>query len=613
MLAGREDSREGRVWYPVRMDLANLLERARAWADNDPDPEARAELLALTSSADPMTTDLPDRFAGALEFGTAGLRGVLGAGPNRMNLAVVLRTTYGLARYLMATSPGSAAKGVVIGFDGRRMSRIFAEDTACALAGMGVKAFLFANEVPTPLLAFAVSHLGCAAGVMITASHNPAEYNGYKAYWSNGAQIIPPTDVGIAEAIASAPVAKLVPRRPFEEAKAAGLVAVLQGEVFGPYLAGIKNLALRTDGDRSLSIVYTPMHGVGDELARRAFAEAGFAHVTSVPEQQKPDGRFPTVAFPNPEEKGAMDLAFAVARSLKADLVVANDPDADRLAVALPSGESPSGYVQLTGNQVGVLLGHYVLTGGLEHLDRVPPHSSGEQTLVLASIVSSPMLGSIAVSLGAHYEEVLTGFKWIANRAMDLKRENYRFAFGFEEALGYSVGELVRDKDGISAAVIFAELVAVLRARGTTVLAHLENLYRRYGLYVSSQVSLTRKGVEGMAELRALMANLRQSPPWSLDGFDVVAVRDYHAQVVRHKDGGSTPLSLPKSDVLVFDLASGNRVIARPSGTEPKAKFYVDVRERIADGETLAAANARAATLMKTLSDAVLAVATKKS
>jgi len=587
------------------MDLAELLHRARVWAENDPDADARAEIEALLSAVDPTKTDLADRFAGALEFGTAGLRGVIGAGPNRMNRAVVLRTTYGLAHYLLATSPGPLEKGVVIGYDGRRMSRELAEDTACALAGAGVHAQLFADVVPTPLLAFAVTHLGCAAGVMITASHNPPEYNGYKAYAGNGAQIIPPVDAGIAAAIEKAPAAKDITRPSLDEAMKSGLVRVLGPDVANTYLAEVKKLGLREDGDRSLSIVYTPMHGVGDELARRAYADAGFPNVVSVPEQQKPDGRFPTVEFPNPEEKGAMDLAFALARARKADLVVANDPDADRLAIALPNAASPTGYQQLTGNQVGALLGHYILTGGLRSERAV-----GKDPAVLASIVSSPMLGVMAAELGAHYEEVLTGFKWIANRALDLKKEKgWPFLFGFEEALGYTVGELVRDKDGISAAVVFAELTAVLREQGTTVLAHLESLYRRYGLFVSSQVSLTKKGAEGIAELRAIMARLRKSPPWKVADQEVVTVRDYMNQVITAKDGSTTPLLLPRSDVLTFDLASGSRIIARPSGTEPKAKFYFDVREPIAEGETLASANTRAEATMKKLADAFVAIA----
>lgn len=574
------------------MQLEEAVAKARRWAEEDPDPKAREEIEKLLAAPDPSKTDLVDRFAASLEFGTAGLRGVIGAGPNRMNRAVVIRTTAGLAKYLRETVADGASRGVVIGFDGRRMSREFADDTAAVLAAAGIVAYLFDDVVPTPVLAFAVKDLGCAAGVMITASHNPPEYNGYKAYWGNGAQIIPPTDVGIAKAIDAIGPAKDVPRTP---GKAIAVGAALEEK----YLAEVAALGVRKDGDRAITIVYTPMHGVGDKLTRRALAAAGFGNVFSVPEQQHPDGAFPTVEFPNPEEKGAMDLSFALARAKKADLVLANDPDADRLAVALPSATSPTGYVQLTGNQVGVLLGHYLLTGGLADTERAD-RSRGEP-LVIASIVSSPMLGVVAKALGAHYDEVLTGFKWIANRAMDLRAEKgWRFVFGFEEALGYTVGELVRDKDGVSAAVMFAELTAVLRAQGTTVLAHLEGLYRRYGLFTSSQVNLTRKGAAGLAELRAIMAKLRANPPKAVADDAVVGFRDY-------LDPAST---LPKSDVLAFQLASGSRIIARPSGTEPKAKFYFDVREAMTPGETLAQAEARASATMKKLADAFTALAT---
>jgi phosphomannomutase len=592
------------------MDLDAVIHRARAWAAADPDPVTRAEVEALISSPEPGKTDLADRFAASLEFGTAGLRGVIGAGPNRMNRAVVLRTTWGLAKFLQGSQDARARSdgGVVIGFDGRRMSREFAEDTACVLAAMGIRAQLFDSVVPTPLLAFAVSHLHCAAGVMVTASHNPPEYNGYKAYWSNGAQIIPPIDVGIAKAIEGAPSAKDVPRLSLEDGKGKGLITILGTELETVYLAEVKKLSARSDGDRSLSIVYTPMHGVGDKLARLAFDQGGFANVVSVPEQQKPDAAFPTVDFPNPEEKGAMDLAFALARSRKADLVAANDPDADRLAIAVPSADSKTGYHQLTGNQVGVLLGHYLLTGGLKSLDRAA--KTPGPPLVIASIVSSPMLGLIAKELGARYEEVLTGFKWIANRAMVRKKENGEtFVFGFEEALGYTVGELVRDKDGISAAVLFAELTAVLRAQGTTVLAHLEGLYRRYGLFTSAQVNVTRKGAEGLAELRGIMRRLRENPPWKLADHDVTVVRDCLEQVSIDAKGNKAPLDLPKSDVLVFELASGSRVIARPSGTEPKAKFYFDIKEAIRGDEPVVAAEARAAMTVTKLSEAFVAIA----
>jgi phosphomannomutase len=574
------------------MDFADVVARAKAWAEADPDPSARQEIEGLLAAPDPTKTDLADRFAGSLEFGTAGLRGVIGAGPNRMNRAVVVRTTWGLAKFL-EQEKADPKRGVVIGFDGRRMSRELAEDTACVLAAAGIHAHLFAEVVPTPLLAYAVTKLDCVAGVMITASHNPPEYNGYKAYWSNGAQIIPPIDVGIARAIEAAPPAKEVPRRTLDDARAAGLVTIHDEALEREYLAEVKKLGARSDGDRSLSIVYTPLHGVGDKLARLAFDQAGFTNVVSVPEQQHPDGAFPTVEFPNPEEKGAMDLAFALARQRKADLVLANDPDADRLAVALADAASPTGYVQLTGNQVGVLLGHYLLTSGLR--DAVPPNA-----LVIASIVSSPMLGVVAAALGAKYDEVLTGFKWIANRAMERKaRSGERFVFGFEEALGYTVGELVRDKDGISAAVVFAELAAVLRAKGTSVLAHLEGLYRRFGLFTSAQVNVTRKGAEGIAELRAIMQRLRDAPPRTVGDEKVVAIRDYKLSRITRDSGETSPL----------DLASGSRIIARPSGTEPKAKFYFDVKATVAAGESLASAEARARATMENLAKTFTALA----
>ncbi len=588
------------------MSTDDLVTRARTWAEQDPDQETQKEIETLLAASDLAKTDLADRFAGSLEFGTAGLRGVIGAGPNRMNRAVVLKTTWGLAKYVAETS--GPERGTVIGYDGRRMSRTFAEDTACVLAAQGNPAYLFDDVVPTPLLAFAVADLGATSGVMVTASHNPPEYNGYKAYWGNGAQIIPPMDVGIARAIEGAPPAKDVPRMDLAEAKRLGRVRMIGKELEEKYVEAVVALGVRDEGHRDLCIVYTPMHGVGDKLTRLALARAGFTNVTSVPEQQEPDGAFPTVEFPNPEEKGAMDLAFALARSKKADLVVANDPDADRLAVALPSASSETGYVQLTGNQVGVLLGHYLLTNGLR--TRGAADRSRGEPLVLASIVSSPMLGHIAGALGARYDETLTGFKWIANRAMDLKKsEGLRFVFGYEEALGYTAFELVRDKDGISAALLFAELTSVLRAEGTSVLAHLEELYRRYGLFTSSQVNLTRKGASGVAELRAIMARLRAKPPWRIGDQEVVAVRDYQAQVATTKDGKTSVLSLPKSDVLAFELASGSRVIARPSGTEPKAKFYFDVREPMTPEDTMVTAQQRANRVMKALSDAFVAIA----
>ncbi len=585
------------------MDTA-LLERAERWLAHDPDPAARAELRALLDLArgptpDAATADLRERFAGALEFGTAGLRGLLGAGESRMNRAVVLRTTAGLARYLLdQDAEGARTRGVAVGYDARRMGRELAEDTACVLAAAGIVAHLSPVYSPTPVAAFAVTHLGAVAGVMVTASHNPPAYNGYKVYWGNGAQIIPPHDQGIAAAIEASPVADAVPRLTLEDAREKGLVRDFPPALERAYLDAVHGLSVRPDGDRSIPIVYTPLHGVGDRLTRQALAEAGFTHVTSVPEQAEPDGAFPTVLFPNPEEKGALDLAYALADREGAELVIANDPDVDRLALAVkkPGG----GWLQLTGNQVGVLLGHYVLTEGAG--------ASGDR-VCLASLVSSPNLGAIARALGVRYEETLTGFKWIANRALEIERASgARFVFGYEEALGYTVSTVVRDKDGIGAAVVAAELAAVLRAEGSSLLDALEALARTYGLFVSSQRSITMPGQDGAAKIGELLARLRAAPPDRLGSFEVVAFSDYQARTRTPRGGAPEATTLPPSNVLVFELDGGSRVIARPSGTEPKIKFYYDVCEPMTEGEPMAGADARAKGRMAEL-DAAFCVA----
>ncbi len=580
-----------------------LRRRANEWIEGDVDETTRAELTALVAVVDrgdaAAEADLADRFAGVLEFGTAGLRGVIGAGPNRMNRAVVIRATHGVAMHLLASFDDSKKRGVVIGYDGRRLSREFAEDTACVLAAHGIVAHLFSEVGPTPLTAFAVKHLGAVGGVMVTASHNPPEYNGYKVYWANAAQIIPPTDAHIANAIESAPRGIEVPRMDVAIAIEKGLIVTVSADVERKYTDAVRALSIRAGGRRDLPIVYTPLHGVGNKLARLALAEAHFTKVFSVPEQAEPDGAFPTVAFPNPEEKGAMDLSFALAKKENAFLVLANDPDADRLAVAVPAKVGPE-YVQLTGNQVGVLLGHYLLTRGPQDGKRV----------VLASIVSSPMLGAIARKLGVAYEETLTGFKWIANRAMALEREQgLRFVFGYEEALGYTVGDVVRDKDGVSAAMIFAEMAAVLRGEDTSVLEQLERIHREFGLFVSSQVNVTRKGTEGAAEIRALMGRLRGVSVDRIGPLSVVAKSDFVARERIASDGSKTELPLPETNMVGFELEGGSRILARPSGTEPKVKFYFDVVTEIAKGEEFATAESRANEQMSALRDAFVKLA----
>ncbi len=583
------------------MDSDELRARAERWIADDPDPSTRDELRTLLTQPDLSSTDLADRFAGSLEFGTAGLRGVIGAGSNRMNRAVAARATWALAQELLAGVPRAGERGVIVGADGRRLSRELSEDVAAILAAAGIRCVLFRKPVATPLVGFAVKLLSAAGGVVITASHNPPEYNGYKVYWENAAQIIPPIDARIADAINRAPPAREVLRPDLPELIARGLVSEASVEIERGYLDAIRTLSVHPrQGDRTLRIGYTPLHGVGDALVRRALSESGFSDVTTVPEQQMPDGAFPTIAFPNPEEPGAMDLAFALGRRIGADLLLANDPDADRLAVAEAEAAEPSGYRLFTGNQVGVLLGHYLLT----------EKPALRRRAVLASIVSSPLLGRIAASLGVHYEETLTGFKWIANRAIELGRDGYEFVFGYEEALGYAVGDVVYDKDGISAAILVAELAGVLRERGGTLSRELEAIARRWGAYTSTQLAVTRKGEIGAAAIRTMMARLRASPLRFVGDDEVVAVSDYETGV--HTDSRAaapSPLVLPRSNVLAYELASGGRVVVRPSGTEPKVKFYFDVREEVRGDEAVPTAMERAHVSMIRLRQTFMALA----
>ncbi len=586
----------------------DTLARARRFHDDDFDPTTRAELEGLIAKVEAgdeaARLDLEDRFRGSLEFGTAGLRGLVGAGENRMNRAVVVRTSAGLATHLLRAFPDAKTRGVVIGRDGRHGSPEFLEETAAVLAAAGIKARVFEGVVPTPLVSFAVRATGAAAGVMVTASHNPPEYNGYKVYWENAAQIIPPHDVDIAAAIAEIGPARSVPRLGVTEGRKTGLIVTIGAEVENAYYDAIVACSRRNEGRENLSIVYTPMHGVGDRFVHDVFKRFGFPKIVSVPEQAEPDGAFPTVRFPNPEEPGAMDLSLALARKQGADLVLANDPDADRLAVAVPTTDDPKGaWTQLTGNEIGIILAHYLLT------DDPKPQ---KDRLVLTTIVSSPLLSIIARELGVRYEETLTGFKWIANRAMALEAETgTTMIMGFEEALGYTVGTVARDKDGVGAAAIFAEMTASLKSRGTTVLARLEAIYRRFGLVVSKQHNVTRKGADGAASIRAEMAAARKAPPTSIAGEAVAFFNDYQTQErTELATKKKTKLSLPPSDVLSFELTSGSRVTMRPSGTEPKIKYYFDIREQVSESEPFAEGRARANARLAEVEKAFVAFAT---
>ncbi len=549
--------------------MSGLLAAARAWAAEDPDEADREEIERLL--ADPgeaARADLEDRFAGRLRFGTAGLRGPVGAGPNRMNRAVVRQTTAALARWLDEHRPEARRAGVVVGCDARHRSLELADEATAVLAGHEIPVHRLPDRRPTPLLAFAVRHLGAAAGVMITASHNPPRDNGYKLYLGDGAQIVPPVDAEI-EAL----IERVGPLSEVRAARPSSPLVVSHGdEVAEAYLrAAVAAVPAGLEPARPLSVVYTAMHGVAGGLFADALSLAGYPEPVVVAAQAAPDPDFPTVAFPNPEEPGALDLAFAEARHSGADLVLANDPDGDRLAVAVPDAAAPQGWRRLTGDEVGVALGAYVL-------DRLragwrPPGDHGARPLVAASVVSSSMLEKVAASSGVPFVATLTGFKWIV-RAVDAVPGS-RLAFGYEEALGYVVGDAVHDKDGIVAGLAFLAMAGDLRAQGTTVTEYLAELMRRHGVHRTAQHSVaTRDPGERMARLRA-------RPPGKIAGLPVVRTLD----LVRGAAWQEGLPPLPPADVLGFWLGTGARVLVRPSGTEPKLKGYVEVVRVVEDDD----------------------------
>jgi phosphomannomutase len=574
----------------------DLHAQVTAWMADDPDEGDRAELSALLREADQPGTeeetlhagaDLADRFAARLVFGTAGLRGAIGAGPNRMNRAVVRATTAALASWLLYVDGGAADTGVVIGCDARHRSDEFAAEAAMVLAGAGIRVHLLPPRQPTPLLAYAVTHLRAAAGIMITASHNPSGDNGYKLYLSDGAQIVPPADLEIEAAIRALGPLSRVPVAPIGDP----LIIGHTGEIAADYLDAVCSLSPAPRGAAWLRYIYTPLHGVAGDLAMRAFDQAGFPPPDLVEAQAKPDPDFRTVAFPNPEEPGTLDLALAQARRSAADLVLANDPDGDRLAVAVPDDAAPGGWRMLTGDQVGALLGAYLL--GLEGsagTGRGGAHAASplEQPLVVTTIVSSSMLSSIAAAAGASYAETLTGFKWIA-RAGDLRPE-VRFIFGYEEALGYSIGTTVRDKDGIGAALAVLSLAARARSGGESLLEAYDALEVAHGVHLTEQLTVaTTAPVHVMSRLRAVA-------PSDLAGEPITAISDL--------TGGTG--NLPSADVLRYRLP-GARVVIRPSGTEPKIKAYLEVVEPVIAGR-LTEARRAARARMDPLREAVRAL-----
>ena len=544
--------------------MANdLLSKAKRWAKADLDNEHRTTVEDLVRDRD--EGRLRELFDGSLTFGTAGIRGEVGPGPNRMNRSVVVRTTRGLADHLISAHGSEPTRPVIVGFDARPTSAQFAEDTVGVLAAAGSPVLYFPGVVPTPIVAFAAKHLEAIGAVVITASHNPRWDNGYKVYGDNAAQIIPPDDTSIATAIEGTPMADRIPRLDQAFSTDHELVRTVPHDIVDSYWAELS--AARPDAQTShMKIVYTPLHGVGGSIVESLFRQAGHTGLIPVAEQFEPEGSFPTVDFPNPEEPGALDLALAHAVEVDADLVLANDPDADRLAVVVPSEDGE--WRALSGNEVGALLGDYVLR---HHRDETTP-------IVVSSIVSSPMLGRIAAVYGARHETTLTGFKWIVSAGLSLEAEGEgRFVYGYEEALGYSIGSTVRDKDGISAALVFADLAAGLAKASRTVLERLVEIWEVSGLWVSAQHSIVRTGGEGAAAIQDAMARLAADPPRSVGGVPVVSCRDYHT------GADDRPTWLGEQALVELSLGREGRLLARPSGTEPKLKIYADLRGECGD------------------------------
>lgn len=533
--------------------MSDALAAARAWLAQDPDPQTRAELEGLLAAAGngdaAASAELADRFGTRLEFGTAGLRGALGAGSNRMNRVLVAQAAAGLAAYLLEGAGPDSPPEVVIGYDGRRNSDVFARDSAEIFAGAGLRAILLPRMLPTPVLAFAVRHLGADAGVMVTASHNPPNDNGYKVYLGgadDGAQIVPPSDAGIAAHIRRVADAGDIGALPRSDA-----YEIAPESVVDAYVAATAAVAPAPAGAVGLNWVYTAMHGVGAQTLARVLAAAGYPSPTVVAAQIEPDGAFPTVAFPNPEEPGAMDLAFETARTAVAELVIANDPDADRLAVAIPDAAEQGGWRRFTGNQIGLLLGWRAA------------RSAAPGASLACSLVSSPGLAEVAARYGLGFHSTLTGFKWISRAPA--------IAYGFEEALGYLVNpETVRDKDGISAAVAILELAGQARGRGLGMGAVWDEFCAEFGHYTSDQISVR---VSDLAVIGRIMAALRAQPPTQIGEVAVSQAED----LLDGLDG------LPPGDVLRYRLADGSRMIVRPSGTEPKLKVYLDARADTAE------------------------------
>ena len=578
------------------MDYKELY---KEWLENPYfDENTKAELKEIQQDE----KEIKERFYKELEFGTAGLRGIIGAGTNRMNIYTVRKTTQGLANYIAAVN--GQAKGVAIAYDSRRMSPEFAKEAALCLAANGVKAYIFETLRPTPELSFAVRELGCIAGINITASHNPPEYNGYKVYWEDGAQITPPHDSGIMAEVQKVVNYNEVKTMDEEAAKAAGLFAVIGKEIDDAYMEALKSQVIHADAIKAmakeLKIVYSPLHGTGNIPARRVLKELGFENVYVVKEQELPDGEFPTVSYPNPEADEAFELGLKLAKEVDADLVLATDPDADRLGVRVKDSKSGE-YHTLTGNMSGCLLADYELGQKKEVYGKLP-----EDGAVISTIVTTNMAAAIAKHYGVEFIEVLTGFKYIGQQILGFETKGKgSYLFGFEESYGCLIGTHARDKDAIVATMALCEAAAYYKTKGMTLWDAMVAMYEKYGYYKDDIQSITLKGIEGLEKIQTILENLRKNPPTEIGTYKVLSARDYKADTVENMETKEvTDTGLPSSNVLYYDLNDDAWVCVRPSGTEPKIKIYYGIK-----GTSLQDADEKSAALgadVKKLIDAMM-------
>ena len=552
--------------------MKDYMKIYQEWLSNPYFDEAtKEELRAIEGNEN----EIKERFYMDLEFGTAGLRGIIGAGINRMNIYVVRRATQGLANYII--KQGAANKGVAIAYDSRHMSPEFAMEAAMTLAANGIKAYKFESLRPTPELSFAVRELGCVAGINITASHNPPEYNGYKVYWEDGAQFTPPHDKGVTEEVLAIEDLSTVKTTDEASATAAGLYQVIGQEIDDKYIAQVKaqvvNQKAIDEMQDQITIVYTPLHGTGNIPARRVMKEIGFTHVYVVPEQELPDGDFPTVSYPNPEAKEAFELGLKLAKEKNADLVLATDPDADRLGVYVKDTKSGE-YIPLTGNMSGSLLCEYVLSQK-QAAGKIP--ADGQ---VVKSIVSTNLIDAVAKAYGAELIEVLTGFKWIGKQILKNETTGHgTYLFGMEESYGCLIGTYARDKDAISATAALCEAAAYYKQKGMTLWDAMIAMYEKYGYYKDAVKAIGLSGIEGLAKIQSIMETLRNNTPTEVGGYKVTSARDYKLDTIKNMATGEVkPTGLPSSNVLYYDLEDGAWICVRPSGTEPKIKFYFGVK-----------------------------------